>query len=205
MHCNTPKTEPYTRGLIMSRPCCGTQQQHRLCAFNNSSPSHMRCSGVMTPGGRPSTTPLHRKLAGLRLGGFLLGTEVPAASYATYDVLQGAEALRSIMQPQHVAPTVQGSTPTVRAGEAQKRAVRGFASEHEPHVKTLAFPPPELTLLALHRFLAEAFPDTACARWDEWRVDTPASRYLQDEKSCSMALRFLQHYIDRQQGAVGKR
>ena len=198
----TPTAEPYTRGLVVSTPCIGTQQPHRS-AFIGSPPCHMRCSGVMTPGGRPSTTPIHRKLAGLRLGGFLLGTEVPAASYATYDVLEGAEALRSILQPQHVAPSsVQSTNSTMQADEAQARAVRAFASEHEPHVKTLAFPPPELTLLALHRFLAEAFPVVACARWDLWRVDTPASCHLQDEKSCSMALRFLQHYVDKQQGAV---
>jgi hypothetical protein len=135
----------------------------------------------MTREGRVSTVPLLRKLQRLDLAGLLLGTELPAPSYGTYDLWKGAEALKRALSP--VVPC----NSTYRSGVPK-----------EPHVKTLGFPPTELTLLGLHRFLAEEFPGVPCARWQQWRLDTPVSPMLNGHTGCSMSLRFLQHYVDVQ-------
>ena len=132
----------------------------------------------MTPGGRVPEGTLGRKLQGHSVHAFLLGTELPAAPYATYSVRAGADALAAL-------------------DEAQFHSAQPTA-----HVKTLSFPPSELTLMHLHRFLAREFPDAYCARWPHWRLDTPVSPVLAECDSCGMGLRCLQHFLDMQHCGV---
>lgn len=153
------------------------RQEHET-AFNDASIDQVllrqmcMCSNVITPNGRIPERTLRRKLQSQAPDGILLGTELPAAAYATYDLKSGAEALSKLDHDAFVNP----------------RAA--------PHVKTLGFPPTELTLLQLHRFLAQQFPGVTCARWPHWRMDTPVSPALAQDSSCGMGLRFLQHWLD---------
>ena len=134
------------------------------------------CRGVLlTPEGNISEGALRRNLQrSPSPAALLLGTELPAASYGTYDLVAGADALQAL-------PANSGD-------------------ERAAHVSTTGFPPTELTLLHLHRVLARDFPDIFCARWTGWQLDTPTPPALAELEGggCSMSLRFLHHFLDAQ-------
>jgi hypothetical protein len=141
-----------------------------------------------------STRALTRKLASRNVGAFLLGTDLPAPDYGTYNLEAGCAALRAMSAEENRSnknvdfhPRHPSQLPKISFGQGKLA-----------HVNTLAFPPQELTLMRLHQVLSQEWPEVVCARWHEWRLDTPPSPLLESFTGCSMSLRFLQHFLDVQ-------
>jgi hypothetical protein len=164
----------------------------------------MLSRGVLSSVESVSTRALNKKLGQRNVGGFLLGTDFPAPDYGTYSLEAGCAALNavSIEDAQTTRPPekldVDISSSHVPQAPSQTLPKRGSGSFPKSHVNTLAFPPQELMLVKLHQFLAQEWPSAICFRWQRWRSDLPPSPCLHDFEGCSMALRFLQHFLDSQ-------
>lgn len=119
------------------------------------------------------------------IGAALIGTQTLGPEHARYDPEQSALASHAT---------------------ASAAATNGSVADHSEAVSkvdTFRYPPMELTLVQLHMLLADLCPDVPCARWSSWNDTMPASPRLADHEGCSMALRFLQHYIDSTESAEG--
>lgn len=91
--------------------CCARSRS--ACPLRACVTLRLSGRGVMTPAGRVSTTPLARKLKGRNVGGFLLGTELPAPPHGTYSLPEGLRNVASSAGPG--SPGRGGALPACRS------------------------------------------------------------------------------------------
>lgn len=141
----------------------------------------------MTREGQVSSSILARKLSHLAPAAFVLGTEVPPEAFAEYSLSAGAGRLAELQ-----------SAGTSGSASGKQRASSARSGSSLAHASHRGLAPLELALASLHGHILLQFPQSTLCRWQEWRLDTPASPRLPADAGCGMAQRFLQHYVDSQ-------